>query len=276
MRARYKGPSGTGIVDLGDDATVKDVLNELKSKTGIQSFSIKYGPPMAMKTIDASDHHSSARSVGLHGETLTIVPNEARSVTPPKPNPSIDHGKASQSNAAQHMQNASDNKPEDMSVPWAKREGTLCGCAAAIDVCRTFTDDMLSLVLRVMPSDNSCLFTAFGGALPSQIPAQKLRSMMADYIIEHAEEYTEAVLGSSPGAYCRSIQDPDRWGGGIELSILSSIFDVQICTFDVQVGFLQSVPMSFTQIKCLTGAEPHELWREQARSLHTGLLRHSL
>lgn len=87
-----------------------------------------------------------------------------------------------------------------------------------------------------MPSDNSCLFTAFGGALPSQVPAQKLREMMADYIVEHADEYTEAVLGSPPHAYCRSIQDPDRWGGGIELSILSSIFDVQICTFDVQVS----------------------------------------
>lgn len=86
-----------------------------------------------------------------------------------------------------------------------------------------------------MPSDNSCLFTAFGGALPQQIPAQKLRKMMADYISEHSDVYSEAVLGSSPTQYCRSIQDPDRWGGGIELSILSSIFDVQISTYDVQV-----------------------------------------
>lgn len=87
-----------------------------------------------------------------------------------------------------------------------------------------------------MPSDNSCLFTAFGGALKDQIPAQKLRGMMAEYIREHPEEYSAAVLGSPPSEYCRSIQEPDRWGGGIELSILSSIFDIQICTFDVQVG----------------------------------------
>lgn len=86
-----------------------------------------------------------------------------------------------------------------------------------------------------MPSDNSCLFTAFGGTLPTKIPAQKLRGMMADYIRQHPDIYTEAVLGSPPSQYCRSIQDPDRWGGGIELSILSSIFDIQICTFDVQV-----------------------------------------
>jgi ubiquitin thioesterase OTU1 len=86
-----------------------------------------------------------------------------------------------------------------------------------------------------MPSDNSCLFTAFGGALPNQLPAHQLRRMMAEYILEHPDTYTEAVLGSPPSQYCRSIQDPDRWGGGIELSILSSIFEIQICTFDVQV-----------------------------------------
>lgn len=86
-----------------------------------------------------------------------------------------------------------------------------------------------------MPSDNSCLFTAFGGALPKQIPAPQLRRMMAEFIVEHPEDYTEAVLGSSPAHYCRSIQDPDRWGGGIELSILSNIFNIQISTFDVQV-----------------------------------------
>lgn len=93
----------------------------------------------------------------------------------------------------------------------------------------------MSKVLRVMPSDNSCLFTAFGGALEKQIPAQQLRRMMADYITEHPDVYSEAVLGTSPSQYCRTIQDPDRWGGGIELSILSSIFDIQISTYDVQV-----------------------------------------
>ena len=59
--------------------------------------------------------------------------------------------------------------------------------------------------------------------------------MMADYISEHSDVYSEAILGSPVAQYCRSIQDPDRWGGGIELSILSNVFDIQICTYDVQV-----------------------------------------
>lgn len=86
-----------------------------------------------------------------------------------------------------------------------------------------------------MPSDNSCLFTAFGGALPQQIAAQKLRQMMADYIVGNPDVYNETVLGCPPDTYCRGIRDPEHWGGGIELSILSTVFDLQICTYDVQV-----------------------------------------
>ncbi|KAF4963862.1 hypothetical protein FSARC_8156 [Fusarium sarcochroum] len=199
MRARFKGPAGTGILEIPDDATVQTLFDELRTKTGISNFSIKYGPPMAMKTLETSQNDQIARSLGLHGETLTIVPED---IPPPPAEPvqtgTIQH-QAMTSKAAK--QNES---PEDRPV------------------------------LRVMPSDNSCLFTAFGGALQDQIPAQKLRRMMADYIVQHPEDYSEAVLGSSPSQYCRSIQDPDRWGGGIELSILSSIFNIQICTFDVQ------------------------------------------
>jgi ubiquitin thioesterase OTU1 len=131
-----------------------------------------------------------------------------------------------------------------------------------------------------MPSDNSCLFTAFGGALPEQIPAQKLRKMMADYITEHPATYTEAVLGSAPRQYCRSIQDPDRWGGGIELSILSAIFDIQICTFDIQVNTLSSRFVTTSDYDTILinspGQKPHPLWRRKAGSMYPALFGHPL
>ncbi|VUC34552.1 unnamed protein product [Clonostachys rosea] len=213
MRARYRGPGGSGTLELSDDATVQALFDELRSKSGISGFSVKYGPPMAMKLLNlAEDGPKPARSLGLHGETLTIVPDEARPISPVYSAPPAP-ATSEKSRPAAPNPKASE-KPEDINVPWVEQEGTL--------------------LLRVMPSDNSCLFTAFGGALPNQLPAHQLRRMMAEYILEHPDTYTEAVLGSPPSQYCASIQDPDRWGGGIELSILSSIFDIQICTFDVQ------------------------------------------
>lgn len=128
MRARYKAPSGTGTITLGDDATVKDVLEEVRAKTGIQAFSVKYGPPMAMKTISPSEHDSLAKSIGLNGETLTIVPEEARAITPPP----VSTVKDSQHAAPPQSQKNSTENPEDINVPWPEREGTLCECAASL------------------------------------------------------------------------------------------------------------------------------------------------
>ncbi|KAK2612238.1 ubiquitin-specific protease otu1 [Conoideocrella luteorostrata] len=211
MRARYKGPSGTGIIEIDDDATIQLVFEALGSKSLIEHFTIKYGPPTAMRTIDLSMGDLAAKSFALHGETLTIVPSKKK-VDSPEP----ERCDSSPSRDGKQPRGAlrTGIAPDDIVVPWPERKG--------------------SLLLRVMPSDNSCLFTAFGGAFPKQIPAQKLRQMMADYIANHSDLYNEAILGCSPIEYRRSIRDPDRWGGGIELSILSTIFDIEICTFDVQ------------------------------------------
>lgn len=131
MRARYKGPSGTGVLQLPDEATVQDVLDEIRSKTGISRFVLKYGPPMAMKTIDPNDYKVAARSLGLHGETLTVVPDEASPETIPAASSAANTTTGtSQSNSDQPRVPGAwpGGKPEDIVVPWPEREGTLCRC----------------------------------------------------------------------------------------------------------------------------------------------------
>jgi ubiquitin thioesterase OTU1 len=122
MRARYKGPAGTGILEIPDDATVKVLFDELRAKTGIPTFGIKYGPPMAMKTLEASQSDKIARSLGLHGETLTIVPED---VPPPAPTTA-----SLQTGTAHHQAMASraakrNESPEEVNVPWPELGGTL-------------------------------------------------------------------------------------------------------------------------------------------------------
>lgn len=117
MRARYKAPAGTGIIELGDESTVKVLFDELRNKTGISRFTVRYGPPMAMKTLESSE--GNARSLGLNGETLTIVPEEA------PPASSLDVQSAAQSRPSQPT-SASRDGPEEAHIPWPDREGTLC------------------------------------------------------------------------------------------------------------------------------------------------------
>lgn len=94
------------------------------------------------------------------------------------------------------------------------------------------------LVRRVIPADNSCLFAAIahalGGAAGRRERADGLRRIVADTVLADGERFSEAMLGSPPQEYARWILNPDHWGGGIELAILSEHFRTEIAAFDVQ------------------------------------------
>ena len=124
--------------------------------------------------------------------------------------------------------------------------------------------DGSELYKRVIPSDNSCLFTAVGYVTSrdrSAASAQALRRIVADAVAADSDTYNEAVLGKPVQEYVkvgadlrieicvRVIQrllffcvltlrqwicNADSWGGAIELSILSAHFAMEIRAFDVQ------------------------------------------
>src|SRR4030095_6096064 len=93
-----------------------------------------------------------------------------------------------------------------------------------------------TLVLRIMPDDNSCLFRAIASAvLPGMDAMKELRSVIAQMIQANPDSYPKVVLDNKdPDDYCRWIQTEEAWGGQIELSILSKHFDVEICSIDVK------------------------------------------
>ncbi|KAJ7581140.1 hypothetical protein C8J56DRAFT_959221 [Mycena floridula] len=89
------------------------------------------------------------------------------------------------------------------------------------------------LIHRVVPDDNSCLFSAvslvFGGA-------SNLREIVAKAIQNDAEKYNEAILGMPPSQYTSTILKPNTWGGAIELGILAEHFGSEIASIDVETG----------------------------------------
>ena len=120
MKTRYKSPGGTGVLELSDEVTVQALFEEIRRKTGIRDFIVKYGPPMAMQTLDFSQRDAIAKSLGLHGETLTVVPNEALIDESPQTASQVRHPGPRDSNQVHP-----NTDPQDIVVPWPQREGTL-------------------------------------------------------------------------------------------------------------------------------------------------------
>jgi ubiquitin thioesterase OTU1 len=74
------------------------------------------------------------------------------------------------------------------------------------------------------------------GAMSIENPSNHLREQIAEYIIQHPDQYSKAILGDEPTRYVSRILEKDTWGGAIELSILSDIYNCEIASIDVKVG----------------------------------------
>lgn len=91
---------------------------------------------------------------------------------------------------------------------------------------------------RVVPADNSCLFTSIyyvvEGGIYDPACVLEMRNLIADIVFSDPLNYCEAVLGKSNEEYCQWIRRDDTWGGAIEISILSKFFQCEICVVDTQ------------------------------------------
>ncbi|KAI5925605.1 hypothetical protein F4810DRAFT_659258 [Camillea tinctor] len=222
MKLRYRSPSGGGTLELDDAATVSQLLAALRTSTGFTDVIVKYGwPPRALNGTDQAS--ATLQSLGLQRESLTVVPDESAA--------SVAETRAAENIADAYAREAATKgvKDQNISVPLPENNSRL--------------------VLRVMPDDNSCLFTAVGGALRGLEPHHAsgtqpsgdytpaaLRRLVVEHILSQPDKFTEVVLEMAPERYCARMQQPDVWGGAIELGILSELFRVEICAVDVKTG----------------------------------------
>ncbi|TYJ58306.1 hypothetical protein B9479_000851 [Cryptococcus floricola] len=78
------------------------------------------------------------------------------------------------------------------------------------------------LQLRVVPDDNSCLFSATAVVFEGGIDAaQGLRTVVADAIRADPETYSNVILGMPRDEYIRRILKPETWGGAIATRLKS-------------------------------------------------------
>ncbi|MCJ1407253.1 ubiquitin-specific protease otu1 [Ptychographa xylographoides] len=227
MRIRVRGPNGQSVIAISDDATVEQLQKQISETTSVEDFDLKYGYPPVPLILEEKLGSSKLSDLGirLNGEQLIVSP---RAITPVastvNPPPEVTTAKSksvpssTSSSAAPLTPLSLTRKPPPIDAP----ELPLPSHAA-------------TLVLRIMPDDNSCLFrafnTAFFGAMDNM---HELRSIIAQTIQAQPESYPAVVLEKDPDDYCRWIQTSEAWGGAIELDILSRHFDIEICSVDVQ------------------------------------------
>ncbi|GBF96418.1 ubiquitin thioesterase [Raphidocelis subcapitata] len=95
--------------------------------------------------------------------------------------------------------------------------------------------DGSAVTRRIIASDNSCLFNAVGYVMEgTRSKAAELRRVIAAAVAGDPFTYNEGFLGQDNEAYCRWIQQPDKWGGAIELSILAVHYGREVAAYDIQ------------------------------------------
>ncbi|KAI0043971.1 OTU-domain-containing protein [Auriscalpium vulgare] len=93
------------------------------------------------------------------------------------------------------------------------------------------------LVHRVVPDDNSCLFSSVALVFEQDMgKAPAIRQLVAEAIRKDPETWSEAILGRPRDDYIRTILSPVSWGGAIELSILAAHYATEIASIDVETG----------------------------------------
>lgn len=120
----------------------------------------------------------------------------------------------------------------------------------AIDICTQITADDAGpppkqlITRKFIDADNSCLFNAVGYLVGGGEDAfhafspMTYRKIIAEAVLKDPETYSADMLEKPPPEYAAWIQNPEKWGGEIELYILSKHLGVEIVAVDVRTGNL--------------------------------------
>jgi len=93
------------------------------------------------------------------------------------------------------------------------------------------------LVHRIVPDDNSCLFSSVALVFEQKISkAFQMRKIVVEGIQKDPETFNEAILGMAPSQYIATILKPTSWGGAIELTVLAAHYRAEIASIDVETG----------------------------------------
>ncbi|KAK7020451.1 OTU-like cysteine [Favolaschia claudopus] len=239
---RLRHPKGVSTIQVAfdkDDFTVQDLQQEIYAVTEIlpSRQALKSGYPPRTLTIVPELPLSS---LGLSsGEQIIVseLADASGAARPAKPSqaasssPFLNPISTPQSNSSQSPPAAAPTSSRSTQSAASVAPASTSSGPAAVETDGSF------LVHRVVPDDNACLFSSVALIFEQDMKkAQKMREIVADGIRKDPETYNEAILGMAPDKYITKILSPSTWGGAIELAILASTFQTEICSVDVETG----------------------------------------
>ena len=263
MKIRLREPAGQRTLLLQDTATIGELHACIVEKTSLPNYDLKYGYPPRPFHLGDYDSGDKLVHIGikLDGEQLIVSRSQngsSETTNGKAQTPALAATTSTNSQLSTNIgKSAQDPPPTEFSFsgvgipPPAPSRSITPNPSSGQPLSLSRKESKMSsedapevlmpaygstMVLRIMPDDNSCLFRAFNTAFlgSSMDNMLELRSIIAQYIQTHTETYSEAVLDKKVDDYCAWIQTDNAWGGSIELDILSKHFEVEICSIDVQ------------------------------------------
>ncbi|PPQ89147.1 hypothetical protein CVT25_006519 [Psilocybe cyanescens] len=228
---RLRHPKGVSTIELPFDAdfTVQDLQQEIYAATDILPSRqiLKSGyPPRALTIVP----ELPLQSLGLQrGDQIIVSEAPVEQAAPARPQPSSPPARAPLAPASTQARAAA--APTPRSAPVQTSPPVQTTGPDSVEVDGSF------LIHRVVPDDNSCLFSSVALVFEQSITnAPQMRKIVADGIRNNPETYNEAILGMPPSQYITTITKPSSWGGAIELSIIAAHYSAEIASIDVETG----------------------------------------
>jgi ubiquitin thioesterase OTU1 len=121
VQIRLRGPNGQVRLDVEEQTTLRDLVELIKEKTEVNSFSLKYGYPLAELKTDPGALSLTVGELKLRGETIVVVPHESATAeaTAQGAQKSADVQSVPKPFTAKGME------PDETVVEWPKRGGYL-------------------------------------------------------------------------------------------------------------------------------------------------------
>ncbi|KAJ3732299.1 hypothetical protein DFJ43DRAFT_1074709 [Lentinula guzmanii] len=234
---RLRHPKGVATIQVPFDNsayTVQDLQQEIYTASEIlpSRQTLKSGYPP--RSLDLANPELPISSLGLKAGDQLIVGEESESssrTNGPKP-----AGSPVKVNPPAKVNPQSSASTPPRAPPQVSSARTTPSNSSSNGPVHIPTDGGV-LIHRVVPDDNSCLFSSVALIFEQDInKAQRMRQIVADGIRKDPATYNEAILGMPPSKYIDIITKSTSWGGAIELAILAAHYRTEICSVDVETG----------------------------------------